>query len=157
MKHTLSIRPATPADIPAVQDLSLRLFEDPSSSSDKFSDHHWPHSDQGRQAFEAGFEPDGLLLVATAGNQIVGYLSAEVAEIVPWRPIKTAEIMSLYLLPEQRGGGLGAQLIEAFFEWGRQQHAMVATVSAYADNASGIKFYQKMGFRPESLKLEIEL
>jgi ribosomal protein S18 acetylase RimI-like enzyme len=153
------IRRATQADIPAVQQLSLALFRDPTSAGDQYLDDTWPLDDRGRRSFESGLDPksDGLLLIAEANGRLVGFLSGGIEAPEEYRPIKRSELYSFYVLPELRSQGIGAELTKQFLDWSRQQKAVTAFVEAYADNDRGIAFYKKMGFQPETLRLEIDL
>jgi diamine N-acetyltransferase len=152
------IRSATEADIPAVQQLSKALFEDSTSASDKFSDHSWSTSDAGYKAFKDSItNPDEAVWLAVDGDRAVGFLCAGPPEPVEWRPIKRVELLTLYVVPEYRSHGVGHQLCQQFLAWAREQKVTTAMVSAYADNERGIAFYKSLGFKPESLELEIEL
>lgn len=154
----MKVREATIEDLAVIQDLSLELFRDPSSSSDKYSDDKWAHDEQGTQYFTNAIQKDGqLCLVAEDNGKVVGYLTGEPNEVVDWRPIKTSELGSFYIAPEYRSQGVGAEMVEEFARWSKAQGAVTARVSAYVANQRGIDFYKKVGFAPESVELEMEL
>lgn len=152
----MNYRQASNEDIPSVQELSYQLFKDQTSSSDKYSDSAWAHDERGRTFFEHTLA-QGILVVAEEQGKLVGYLAGGMAEFTDWRPIKRAELMSFYVDPNYRSQGVGRHLTEMFFKWAREQGVDTAMVSAYADNARGIQFYKSMGFKAESLELEIDL
>lgn len=51
------------------------------------------------------------------------------------------------------GAGVGSRLVEAFLAWSRERGAERFHVSAYAANASAIRFYRRHGFVPLSVEL----
>lgn len=149
-------RLAADEDLSAIQELSYQLFEDPTSSADKYSDHAWAHDERGR-AFFVQTMTNEALWVAENDGRLVGYLAGGVRDFTDWRPIKRAELFSFYVAPAYRSQGVGKQLTELFFDWAKKQDADTAVVSAYADNERAIKFYRSVGFKDESLELEIDL
>lgn len=150
------IRKANHNDIPNVLELSHALFLDPTSASDKFADADWPFSESGRAAFE-GAAKEGFLWVAEEDDRVVGFICAEVSPPLEWRPIKRVELLSFYIEPDYRSKGMGAKLVNELLGWAKEHGAVTVFVSAYADNARGIDFYRKMGFKDEATELELEL
>jgi len=152
----IMIRSATDSDIPNILELSKALFLDPTSAADRFADPEWPTSESGLRAFTGALR-DGFLWVADVDGAIVGFIRAEVAAPLDWRPIKQVELLSFYITPEYRSNGLGAQLVAELEVWAKQQGARTVFVSAYADNGRGLAFYRENGFIDESVTLEKEL
>jgi len=84
------------------------------------------------------------VLVAEDGGEVVGY-----ASYGPWRAFdgfrETVE-HSVYVRADQRGKGLGAQLLQALVERARAQglHVMVAAIES--GNAASIRLHERLGF-----------
>lgn len=84
------------------------------------------------------------VLVAEDGGEVVGY-----ASYGPWRAFdgfrETVE-HSVYVRADQRGKGVGAQLLQALIERARGQglHVMVAAIES--GNAASIRLHERLGF-----------
>jgi len=77
-------------------------------------------------------------LVARAGTQIAGY----------GRAVKGAdvhEIVTLYLLPEWQGRGIGSNLLKRLLDWLGDEKVVTLGVASF--NTPAIRFYEKFGFR----------
>ena len=88
---------------------------------------------------------------------MVGYLIGVLAEPVGVLPIRSATLRALYVAPEHRGNGTGAQLTGDFFGWARRHGAARAEVNAYCANEAGLRFYERHGFVPRAVRLDREL
>ncbi|WP_374439396.1 GNAT family N-acetyltransferase [Pseudomonas panipatensis] len=98
-----------------------------------------------RRAWFATRQQQGFpVLVAVAGDEVLGY-----ASYGPWRAFdgfrETVE-HSVYIRADQRGQGLGPQLMRALIERARGQglHVMVAAIES--GNAASIALHQRLGF-----------
>ncbi|UED85655.1 GNAT family N-acetyltransferase [Streptomyces profundus] len=56
-----------------------------------------------------------------------------------------AEVMGVYLAPEHRGTGLGAQLMRAAMDWAGD---LDVRLRVHQHNARAARFYRNLGFRP---------
>jgi GNAT superfamily N-acetyltransferase len=68
-----------------------------------------------------------------------------------------ADLESIFVVPDRRGDGVGAALVDAFAGWARQSDAAEVTVTAYAANERAVAFYARHGFRPRSVVLARQL
>lgn len=76
-------------------------------------------------------------LVARIGSEIVGYGRAVKGK-------KYHEIVTLYILPEWQGQGIGSMLFKALLAWLGDDSDVKLGVVPY--NAKAIRFYEKFGF-----------
>ncbi len=95
-----------------------------------------------------------MCLVARSAGEIVGYLAGYVKDGTSLRPVKVAELESMYVRGEYRALGLGGRLMERFMQWAGVQEAERVSVTAYAANSRAIRFHERSGFQPKSLSLE---
>lgn len=58
------------------------------------------------------------------------------------RPVKVATLVSMYVQPDHRRGGLGKRLVTRFASGAREEGA---EVTAYAGNADAIRFCERSG------------
>jgi ribosomal protein S18 acetylase RimI-like enzyme len=105
-------------------------------------------------------KPDTLLLVATAGEAVVGYGLAHVLAVADtWIPDtwrtgeRIGEIESLSVLPAHRGSGLGSELLSLLEAHLRAQGATDLVLGALPGNTDALRLYQRLGYRPTWLYL----
>ncbi len=135
------IRDAAEADLPALRD----IFNDAVLNTTAI----WMDNVvdlANRQAWFAARAQQGypILVAENADGEVVGY-----ASFGDWRPFDgfchTVE-HSVYIRADQRGKGLGPQLLTALIERAKacDKHVMVATIES--GNAASIGLHQRLGF-----------
>lgn len=97
----------------------------------------------------------GVCFVAVASGAIVGYAMGAIKG-TPLTTVRFAELTDLKVDPDFRNQGLGGQLAKAFIVWSKGRADRLC-VTAHANNSAAIRFYQRLGFTPQSLELEREL
>lgn len=149
------IRPAEREDVVRIVALNAALFREDAGQRDPFTDQGWPER-EGREYFTALLaQDDSVGLLAEAGDEVVGYLVGYVGGGSSLRPVRVAELESMYVSEKYRGRGVGARLVGEFLRWSRKRGAERASVTAYAANERAVRFYERSGFRPKSLTLEV--
>lgn len=86
-------------------------------------------------------EMGGVLIVAD-DRGVRGFVDVTAQ---PWN--QSAYINNLAISPAFRRQGIGARLMQAALDWGRQQGLRVAMLDTSTKNYPAICFYQKQGFR----------
>ena len=135
------IRDATETDLPALRD----IFNDAVLNTTAI----WMDNVvdlANRQAWFAARAQQGypILVAENAAGEVVGY-----ASFGDWRPFDgfchTVE-HSVYIRVDQRGKGLGPQLLTALIERAKacDKHVMVAAIES--GNAASIGLHQRLGF-----------
>ncbi|WP_374324123.1 GNAT family N-acetyltransferase [Aquipseudomonas alcaligenes] len=135
------IRDAAEADLPALRD----IFNDAVLNTTAI----WMDNVvdlANRQAWFAARAQQGypILVAENAAGEVVGY-----ASFGDWRPFDgfchTVE-HSVYIRADQRGKGLGPQLLTALIERAKacDKHVMVAAIES--GNAASIGLHQRLGF-----------
>ncbi|MER5477665.1 GNAT family N-acetyltransferase [Streptomyces sp. NPDC002734] len=133
------------------------MFAEDAGTRDPSVDADWPR-EHGRQRFTAGIDdPDRLLLVADRGGEVVGHLTGVVAEGTAMRPVRVASLVSTYGRPDHRRERIGGLLIAGFTAWVKEKDAALAEVTTYSSNTEAIRFYQRGGFTPKAVTLEVVL
>jgi GNAT superfamily N-acetyltransferase len=150
------IRPATAADLDALVASSIGLFAEDAGTRDPLRNPDWPKV-HGRKAFADNLvNPNMLVLVADVDGTVVGHLTGGYYPASDMWLAPRADLISFYLQPAHRGGGIGTQLADAFVAWARERGAARLLVSAYATNEAAIRFYQRLGFTPLEMTLALE-
>jgi GNAT superfamily N-acetyltransferase len=154
----VQVRRATASDIDALLTVSTGLWrEDAGTHDPEVMNTDWPEQ-HGRSSFEALVDdPDRVGVLAWIGDDLAGGLMGSHPELTPFVRLREARLNSLWVLPEHRGSGVGALLVEEFFAWARERGAPYAVVTAFAQNPGAIRLYERHGFEPHSITLRTPL
>ncbi len=105
-----------------------------------------------RARYEHWLAQDGnALLLAEDEGALVGYAMVTIGQgdMATWDigpPV--AELETLAVLPEARGGGVGTALTDAAAAFARERGAGALAVGIVHTNADAIRFYEREGFEP---------
>ena len=148
---------AESGDVGALVRLSSALFLEDAGTRDPFTEVGWPAS-HGREHFLSLISRnDALCLLAKSGRTSVGYLAGYVRNPTPLRPVRIADLQSMYVEVSYRDRGVGSALVADFLSWAAGRMAERISVTAYASNEEALRFYARHGFRPKSTTLEMPL
>ena len=84
----------------------------------------------------------GQVLVALAGDQVVGHL-----QLVDAHDAQHSEIKNMAVEPSFRGRGVGRALINSAIDLVREQRRSMLVVATAAADIDNLRFYQRTGFR----------
>lgn len=90
-----------------------------------------------------------LILVAETFDDIVGFLSVDRGFA---NRIKHSAYIVIGILKEHRGKHIGTKLFEEMEKWAVKNGITRLELTVMTHNASGIRLYEKMGFKKEGLK-----
>ena len=133
------IRPATLQDQPGI----LAIYNESVLNSTATFDTD-PRTPEKQVEWFNRHKANHPVLVAEENGQIAGW-----ASLSPWSDRcaydSTVEV-SVYLAPEQRGKGLGFQLLQLVTEAGRKagNHTVISRISS--DNLASIRIHEKAGY-----------
>ncbi|HTT15467.1 MAG TPA: GNAT family N-acetyltransferase [Thermoplasmata archaeon] len=148
----IHLRPARPADLPALVPLLLRLKR----LNEEFDPLLKVRDDaeaQARTVISANLGDPKAVVLAAEGvgadkDKVVGFVRALLRE----RPFYTPEwegiIVDIYLLPLYRRHGVGEYLLRETTAALKAKGAGVVTAEFPAQNEIAVRFYAKRGFRP---------
>lgn len=157
MSRAWAVRLAASTDLPTMVALSDGLFQEDSGTRDPLMNHDWAKTD-GRHYFSGLLEkPAYVVLVADSGSEVIGYLVGVRHEASALRPVRSAELESMFVVPGWRGQGVGQELAEHFLAWARAYEVAWVTVSAYAANMQALAFYERLGFARHTVTLGQQL
>ncbi len=142
-------------DIGALVRLRSALFAEDAGSRDPFTDVGWPGV-HGWDHFRSLIsQNDACCFLARSGRAPVGYLAGYVGEPTEIRPVRIAELQSMYVEAGCRGRRVGSALVDAFLAWANDRMAGRVSVTAYASNSAALRFSTRVGFRRKSTTLEM--
>jgi RimJ/RimL family protein N-acetyltransferase len=98
------------------------------------------------EARAASWTLDGTL-VADAGREIIGSLHVE-------RSRFGFGELGMAVARDWRGRGVGAALLAAAIEWGREERLHKLSLSVFVHNAAAIALYRKFGFVEEGRRVK---
>jgi GNAT superfamily N-acetyltransferase len=151
------IRTAGRRDLDEVVALSAALFAEDAGQRDPHTDLDWPRR-EGHEYFGGLLSgPTTRCWLAEVDGAVAGSLIGRIKRESTVRPVRVAELESMYVRPEYRSAGVGAALVAGFFEWARRRGAKLAEVTAYAANDKALAFYARNGFVAKSIQLETPL
>ncbi|GBL56949.1 MULTISPECIES: GNAT family N-acetyltransferase [Pseudomonas] len=134
------IRDANPTDLGALRD----IYNDAVLNTTAIWNEVAIDLDNRRAWLELRAQQGFPVLVAEDASEVVGY-----ASYGPWRAFdgfrETVE-HSVYVRADQRGKGVGPQLMQALIDRARAQglHVMVAAIES--GNAASIRLHERLGF-----------
>ena len=99
--------------------------------------------------------PDAFLLLVRRGRALIGYamVAVEPAGDVLWSDTwkvgeKVAELETMYLVPEERGRGLGGLILDTVEAELESRGIRDLAIGAVPGNAGALRFYERRGYRP---------
>ncbi len=151
----IHLRPARPADVPALVPLLMRLKR----LNEEFDPLLKVRDDAERQADEvlrAQLSDPKAVILAAEGvgadkDKVVGFVRALVRERPFYTPEWEGVIVDIYLLPLYRRRGVGEYLLRETSAALKAKGAGVVTAEFPAQNEIASRFYAKRGFRPIQL------
>lgn len=144
-------------DVGTLVRLGSALFREDASVRDPCTDVGWPREHGWDHFLSLISREDALRLLAKSGGRPVGYLAGYVGEATTVRPVKVAELQSMFVRARDRGRGAGSALVAEFLSWAGCRAAERVAVTAYASNGDALRFYARRGFRPRCTTLEMPL
>ena len=153
----ITVRPADAADIVWIVALNAFLFREDAGTRDASMDLEWSEKHGFTYFTDVHSRSNYCLLVAENVGSIVGYLAGYVSPPNEYHTVTSATLESIYVLDGFRDQSVGRRMTEQFVEWSKQQGAVRMTVTAYYANALAIEFYERLGFAPFELILELKM
>jgi len=128
----MTIRPAAPADVPQLADLTTQLG--------------YPTRPEEAEARlrDLASRPENAVLVAEVDGEAVGWIHVSALYSLEMDPC--AQILGLVVDASRRGGGIGAALVEAAAEWAAGHGFRTLRVRSNVVRERTHAFYERLGF-----------
>lgn len=141
----LEIRPATAEDLEAIVAM---LTDDPLGAQRESPDDLGPYL----VAFERlANDPQQHLVVAVREDKVVGTLQLTIIPGLSRRGATRSIIEGVRIHAEERGSGLGTQLIEWAVEESGRQGCRLVQLTSDATRTDAHRFYERLGFEASHL------
>jgi ribosomal protein S18 acetylase RimI-like enzyme len=148
----LTLRDARREEVPAIVAM---LADDILGGARERADELAPYYD----AFDAiARDPNNRLLIAEIDGAIAGCLQLTFIPGLSRRAAWRAQIESVRIAANARGGGFGRRMIEAAIDLARARHCTIVQLTSDKKRADAIRFYESLGFvaSHEGMKLMLD-
>ncbi|RZU29992.1 L-amino acid N-acyltransferase YncA [Streptomyces sp. BK022] len=136
----LAIRPATPADIPAIVAM---LADDPLGARRESPDDLTPYL----AAFERlDTDPNQHLVVAVRDGRVIGTLQLTIIPGLSRQGATRSLIEAVRIHADERGSGLGSELIQWAVDTSRRLGCHLVQLTSDKTRADAHRFYERLGF-----------
>jgi ribosomal protein S18 acetylase RimI-like enzyme len=143
----VKIRRATQADVQSVADLIVRTKKLNNEFDPLFAVGEGLRDNAVTYATETIRKPGKLMLVAVAGNKVVGVIRGEMRRRAFYEPSKEGFITEFYILPEYRRKALGNEMLRQTSSELKKIGAQIIVADVPSQNEIAVRFYTKRGFR----------
>lgn len=146
----MKIRRATSADVKAIVDM---LADDPLGATREA-----PGDPVYAEAFaKIDADPNQLLAVADRDGKVVGTLQLTFTPGLSRKGMTRATIEAVRVHADERGSGLGKELVEWAIEEARGRGVGLVQLTTDASRQDAHRFYQRLGFVPSHVGMKLNL
>ncbi|MER5379166.1 GNAT family N-acetyltransferase [Streptomyces sp. NPDC002688] len=147
----LEIRAAVADDVPAIVAM---LADDPLGAQRESPDDLTPYA----VALERlSGDPNQYLVVAVRENRVVGTLQLTVIPGLSRKGATRSIIEGVRIHADERGSGLGTELIEWAIEESRRQGCHLVQLTSDASRTDAHRFYERLGFEASHVGFKLPL
>ncbi|MFJ4785972.1 GNAT family N-acetyltransferase [Streptomyces sp. NPDC088794] len=147
----LEIRPATADDVPVIVAM---LADDPLGAQRESPDDPAPYL----AAWERiAADPNQHLVVAVREDRVVGTLQLTVIPGLSRRGATRSIIEGVRIHADERGSGLGTQLIEWAVDESRRQNCQLVQLTSDSTRTDAHRFYERLGFTASHVGFKLQL
>lgn len=147
----LEIRPADENDIPAIVAM---LADDPLGAQRETPDDLTPYIAAHRRI---ATDPHQHLVVAVRDGRVVGTLQLTVIPGLSRQGATRSVIEGVRIHTDERGTGLGTQLIEWAVGESRSQNCQLVQLTSDTSRTDAHRFYERLGFTATHLGFKLQL
>ena len=147
----LEIRPAVAADVPAIVAM---LADDPLGAQRESPDDLAPYLTALERLVA---DPNQHLVVAVREDRVVGTLQLTIIPGLSRRGSTRSIIEGVRIHADERGSGLGTQLIEWAVDQSRRQNCQLVQLTSDATRTDAHRFYERLGFEASHVGFKLPL
>ncbi|MEU3320008.1 GNAT family N-acetyltransferase [Streptomyces sp. NPDC006785] len=147
----LDIRPATPNDLPAVVAM---LADDPLGAQRESPDDLAPYQEALQRLAD---DPNQHVVVAVRRDRVVGTLQLTIVPGLSRRGSTRSIIEGVRIHGDERGSGLGTQLIQWAVDESRRQNCQLVQLTSDATRKDAHRFYERLGFTASHVGFKLAL
>ncbi|GAA2946095.1 GNAT family N-acetyltransferase [Streptomyces enissocaesilis] len=147
----LEIRPAAPADLPSIVAM---LADDPLGARRESPDDLTPYT---AALTRLADDPNQHVVVAVREGRVVGTLQLTVIPGLSRRGSTRSLVEGVRVHTDERGSGLGTQLIEWAIDESRRQNCQLVQLTSDATRTDAHRFYERLGFEASHIGFKMSI
>ena len=140
------IRKATMQDLPTLRALYLALEED----GVKYQPEHFVIGERTDEFFRNIYDSDSQdILVADIDGEAIGFVHVMIIsqkKVSCLKPQTVIYMQDLCVREDMRNGGIGAKLVRAAKDYGKEHGVDFIRTQVFPGNVDGMRFYERNGF-----------
>lgn len=144
--ENMIIRKATMQDLPTLRALYLALEED----GVKYQPEHFVIGERTDEFFRNIFDSDSQdILVADIDGEAIGFVHVMIIsqkKVSCLKPQTVIYMQDLCVREDMRNGGIGAKLVRAAKDYGKEHGVDFIRTQVFPGNVDGMRFYERNGF-----------
>ncbi|MGW0546885.1 N-acetyltransferase family protein [Streptomyces altiplanensis] len=147
----LEIRPAVPGDLPSIVAM---LADDPLGARRESPDDLAPYT---AALARLADDPNQHVVVAVREGRVVGTLQLTVIPGLSRRGSTRSVVEGVRIHADERGSGLGTQLIEWAIDESRRQNCQLVQLTSDATRTDAHRFYERLGFEASHVGFKMSI
>ncbi|MFF5014178.1 GNAT family N-acetyltransferase [Streptomyces sp. NPDC001165] len=147
----LEIRRATADDLPAIVAM---LADDPLGAQRESPDDLTPYL---TALDRLNTDPNQQLVVAVREGRVIGTLQLTLIHGLSRKGATRSIIEAVRIHADERGSGLGTQLIEWAVEESRRQNCQLVQLTSDSSRTDAHRFYERLGFTASHVGFKLQL
>ncbi|MFJ8360656.1 GNAT family N-acetyltransferase [Streptomyces sp. NPDC093984] len=147
----LDIRPAVAGDVPAIVAM---LADDPLGAQRESPDDLTPYLNALKRVSS---DPNQHLVVAVRDGRVVGTLQLTIIPGLSRMGATRSIIEGVRIHADERGSGLGTQLIEWAIDESRREDCQLVQLTSDATRTDAHRFYERLGFQASHVGFKRQL
>ncbi|GAA3012036.1 GNAT family N-acetyltransferase [Streptomyces fulvorobeus] len=149
--NDLAIRPAVLSDIPAIVAM---LADDPLGAERESPDDLTPYHTAFQRVTD---DPNQHLVVAVRAERVLGTLQLTIVPGLSRRGSTRSIIEGVRIHAEERGSGLGTQMIQWAVDESRRQKCTLVQLTSDVTRTDARRFYERLGFTASHVGFKLTL
>jgi RimJ/RimL family protein N-acetyltransferase len=146
---TFAIRRALETDAPSLIDLRRRLFEETPFMLWEPGEFAQTEDDERARIIRLNQQPNSLILLAEAGMQLVGVLSATGDER---KQLRHTALLSVGVVKSHWSLGIGSRMMQEAINWSLAAGIKRLELTVHTSNLRALSVYMRYGFEVEGLR-----
>ncbi len=147
----LEIRPAVPGDLPSIVAM---LADDPLGAQRESPDDLAPYT---AALARLADDPNQHVVVAVREGRVVGTLQLTVIPGLSRRGSTRSVVEGVRIHADERGSGLGTQLIVWAIDESRRQNCQLVQLTSDATRTDAHRFYERLGFEASHVGFKMSI
>ena len=153
----MTIELAGVTDVNAIKGLYETLFEDMSKLQPDFFRAAGQDGDFIKSVIESGSDD---IFLAKENQQVLGFALVQQKSTPPFPcfvPLQYAYLLDLVVASDQRGRGIGRQLIQAVKDWAAARKLEYIELGVLTQNEGAVRLYESMAFTEDRKVMRMRL